>query len=88
MFDKTSRAQPQTKGDITDVAEIYKDKVRPAKQIIRGLWSDVFNKLHLPNQREEEVERIMNIRLKRETIAEDTMAENKLRLKRTAKGNE
>ena len=62
---------PKTKGEIIDVKDIYKNMVRPTRQIIRNVWSELYDKIHLPNQREEEIERIRNIKLRQETMAEE-----------------
>jgi len=51
--------------------EIYKNRIRPVKQIVRDMWMQVFTKLHLPTLREEVVEEINKRKLKKETVAEE-----------------
>ena len=68
----------QTKGDIAEIRDIYKDGVRPVKQKIRDMWAHLFHNVHIPNQREDTREWIMNQKLKKETIAEDVSLNNSL----------
>eukprot|EP00347_Sterkiella_histriomuscorum_P024116 403332252 len=83
-FTKTLKAQPQTKGDIAEIRDIYKDGIRPVKKKIQEMWSYLFNNIHIPNQREDVVDWIMNKKLKQETIAEETSFNNsQVKLKRS-----
>lgn len=44
---------------------------RPGRQKIREIWMEIYKNMHEPNQREDELQRIENLKLKRETVAED-----------------
>ncbi|CDW87456.1 UNKNOWN [Stylonychia lemnae] len=75
-FAEAEKAFPKPMGEITEVRDIYKDGVRPVKKKIREIWQHLFHNIHLPNQRQDERERIMNLKLKRETVAEEISLNN------------
>lgn len=47
------------------------------------MWSELYHDIHIPNQRADEIERIKNLKLKRETIAEEVSINNSVKLKRS-----
>ena len=64
----------QPHGAPEDIKEVYAEGVRPVRERFRDMWMTIYEQLHEPHQRDEEIERIRQLKLQRENVAETLMA--------------